>query len=235
MKPYGQFCPVAKAAELFCERWTALIIRDLAYGATRFSELQRGVPLMSPTLLSKRLKDLEAEDIIEKQKLETGRGYSYHLTEAGHEFVPMILALAEWGQRWSRRELREHEIDLGLLIWAIERAAKADALGPFDSKRKQTVVHLILSDQPQNKRLWWFLNTVEGCQLCVSDPGFEVDLYVTCTLPDIIYVIRGDLTLESALASDRLEVIGHQRMRARLKDWLNLSPIVDIKSQRRAA
>src|SRR5215510_9953586 len=106
MKHYGQFCPVAKAAELFCEKWTPLILRDLAWGATRFSELQRGVPLMSPTLLSRRLKQLEAEGIIERRPAPS-RGATYHLTRAGLEFVPVIEALGVWGQRWSRRALAD--------------------------------------------------------------------------------------------------------------------------------
>src|SRR5262245_63791734 len=112
MKSYGQFCPVAKAAELFCERWTALILRDLAWGATRFSELQRGVPLMSPTLLSRRLKQLEAEGIVERRADGKGGTPTYHLTDAGAEFVPVVEALGVWGQRWSRRQLAQGEIDL---------------------------------------------------------------------------------------------------------------------------
>ena len=153
MKSYGQFCPVAKAAELFCERWTALIIRDLAWGATRFSELQRGAPLMSPTLLSRRLKQLEAEGILERRPACHGGGSTYHLTEAGREFVPVVEALGIWGQRWSRRQLAEGEVDLGLLVWALERSVDPDAFGPG-----RTVVRLELTDQPGNKRFWWFIN-----------------------------------------------------------------------------
>src|SRR5215475_3263262 len=124
MKSYGQFCPVAKAAEIFCERWTALILRDLAAGAERFAELRRGVPLMSPTLLSRRLKQLEAEGILERRRSSGRRGFSYLLTQAGREFVPLVEGLGVWGQRWSRRGLRKGEIDLGLLIWAPERSVR---------------------------------------------------------------------------------------------------------------
>ena len=130
---YGQFCPVAKAAEVFCERWTPIILRDLAAGATRFSELRRGAPLASPTLLSRRLRQLEAEGVVERRP--AARGSTYHLTPAGAEFAPMIEALAIWGQRWSRRELARHEIDLGLLIWAMQRSVHADAFGPHEGVR----------------------------------------------------------------------------------------------------
>ena len=227
MKSYGQFCPVAKAAELFCERWTALILRDMSVGSTRFSEIQRGVPLMSPTLLSRRLKQLEAEDIIERRPAVKGRGSTYHLTASGAEFVPLVEALGVWGQRWSRRELAAGEMDLGLLIWGLERSVDATAFG-----RQRSVVHIRFTDQPPGKALWWFLNRDGGCELCVSDPGFEVDLYLACTLADMIYIYRGDLPLARAIATDRLESIGSAAARKRLADWLNLGPLSRVESQR---
>lgn len=142
MKPYGQFCPVAKAAEIFCERWTPLILRDLALGAVRFTDLQRGVPLASPTLLSHRLRQLGKEGILERRKSTSGRSWTYHLTPAGQDLVPIVLSLGVWGQKWSRRELARHELDLGLLLWALERGARPEAFG-----RQRTVVQLTLSDQ----------------------------------------------------------------------------------------
>jgi DNA-binding HxlR family transcriptional regulator len=228
MKSYGQFCPVAKAAELFCERWTALIVRDLAAGATRFSELQRGVPLMSPSLLSKRLRELEAEGVVESRQQAQGRGRSYHLTKAGQEFVPLIVGLGTWGQRWSRRQLAEGEIDLGLLIWALERSVEPTA---FD--KPQSVVRLEFTDQPEGGRLWWFINHDGDCELCLKDPGFEVDLYLAATLPDMIYIVRGDLPLARALDSGRLEAIGAAPARKALRAWLNLGPLTKVKSQHR--
>lgn len=228
MKSYGQFCPIAKASELFCERWTPLIVRDLADGATRFSELQRGVPLMSPTLLSKRLKQLEAEGVVETRPQESGRGKTYHLTAAGREFIPLVIALGTWGQRWSRRQLAEGEIDLGLLVWSLERSADATALG-----KAQSLVRIEFADQPKDKRLWWFINRDGKCELCLEDPGFEVDLYLACSLPDMIYILRGDLPLSRALSSGRLEAHGTARARRALRAWLNLNPLTKVKSQRR--
>lgn len=227
MKSYGQFCPVAKAAELFCERWTALILRELAWGSTRFSEIQRGVPLMSPTLLSRRLKQLEAEGIVERRQNGSQRGASYHLTPAGQEFVPVVEALGVWGQRWSRRQLVEGEVDLGLLIWALERSVDPRAFGAGE-----TVVRLDFTDQPDHKRLWWFVNRADGCELCVHDPGLEVDLYLACTLPDMIYIIRGDLAVSRAVAEDRLEALGETRLCKAIGSWLNLSPLAAIASVR---
>ena len=228
MKSYGQFCPVAKAAELFCERWTPLIVRDLAAGATRFSELQRGVPLMSPSLLSKRLKQLEAEGIVERRR--AGKTWTYHLTEPGAEFVPMVEALGVWGQRWSRRELAEHEADLGLLVWAMERGADGTAFG-----QARTVLRMDLTDQPKHKRHWWFVNEDGGCELCVHDPGYEVDIYLSATLFDIIYVVRGDVSLAHALSDGRLEALGPTRLTRRLGAWFNLGPVTKVASVREAA
>jgi DNA-binding HxlR family transcriptional regulator len=227
MKSYGQFCPVAKAAELFCERWTPLIVRDLATGASRFSELQRGVPLMSPTLLSRRLKQLEAEDVIERRRSPGGKSWTYHLTASGREFVPLVEALGIWGQRWSRRQLAEGEVDLGLLIWSLERGVDARALGSARS-----VVRLELTDQPAAKTLWWFVHQQGQCELCLEDPGFEVDLYLACSLVTMIRIVRGDLALDSAIAGGQLEVIGSAKARRALRPWLNLSPLAGIPSQR---
>jgi len=225
MRSYGQFCPVAKAAELFCERWTPLILRNLAMGATRFSEIHRGVPLMSPTLLTQRLRQLEEEGVVERRR--AGRNWSYHMTPAGADFVPMVLALAAWGQRWSRRQLADNEADLGLLLWMIESGASP---GAFEDG--QTVVRLEFKDQPRAKRSWWFLNRDGKCELCLKNPGFEVDLYLETTLRDMIYVVRGDLALSRALATGRLEAHGSTRMRRALSKWLNLGPHTRIKSQR---
>ena len=230
MKSYGQFCPVAKAAELFCERWTPLIIRDLAAGASRFSELQRGVPLMSPTLLSRRLKQLEAENIIERRPSSNAKGWTYHLTPAGNEFVPLVQELGVWGQRWSRRQLADGEVDLGLLVWTLERSVNAGAFGA-----RRTVVRLQLPDQPPAKGLWWFVNQDDECELCLEDPGFDVDLYLACTLPDMIYLVRGDLPLTRAIDSGKLEVVGSGRAQKTLGKWLNLSPLAKIRSRRKDA
>jgi DNA-binding HxlR family transcriptional regulator len=227
VKSYGQFCPVAKAAELFCERWTPLIVRDLATGASRFSELHRGVPLMSPTLLSRRLKQLEAEGIIERRRPSNGKTWTYHLTTAGEEFVPLVEALGVWGQRWTRRELAENEIDLGLLLWALERSVNADAFGS-----KRTVVRLQFTDQPSGKDLWWFVNKDGRSELCLDDPGFEPNLYLASTLPDMIHIIRGDILLGEAIATERLEVIGTSNARKQFASWLNVSPLARVRSQR---
>lgn len=226
MKSYGQFCPVAKAAELFCERWNALIIRDLAAGPRRFSDLKRGVPLMSPSLLSSRLKWLLDEGVVSREA-EGGRFARYMLTEAGLEFVPLVEALGIWGQRWTRRELKEHEIDLGLLVWSLESATNPTAFGT-----RRCLIRLELTDQPKAKHFWWFLNAKGKCELCIDDPGGEVNLYLACTLPDAIYLVRGDLKLTTATESQRLEILGDGWAHQAFPEWLNLSPLTQIDPAR---
>lgn len=228
MKSYGQFCPVAKAAELFCERWNALIIRDLAAGPRRFSDLQRGVPLMSPSLLSSRLKWLVDEDIVERKDMGERRP-GYALTEAGREFVPLVEALGIWGQRWTRRELKEHEIDLGLLVWSLESASNPRAFGS-----RRCLIRLELTDQTDAKRFWWFLNQKGRCELCVDDPGGDVNLYMACSLPDAIYLVRGDISPAAAMDARRLEVLGDDWALRSFTDWLNLGPLTKITSCRRS-
>ncbi|MGD9507536.1 MAG: winged helix-turn-helix transcriptional regulator [Geminicoccaceae bacterium] len=227
MRSYGQFCPVAKAAELFCERWTALIIRDLALGATRFRELQRGVPLASPTILSRRLAQLVAEGVIERRRAAEGGRWTYHLTEAGRDFVPVVMALGTWGQRWSRRALAAHEVDLGLLLWAVERGAHAEAFGPGRS-----VIELQFPEQPEHKRRWWFLNEAGRTELCVEPPGPEVDLYLRVRLTDLILIWRGDLSLRRALAEGQLEAHGARTAVRALPGWLGLSPLAHVAFRR---
>jgi DNA-binding HxlR family transcriptional regulator len=227
MRSYGQFCPIAKAAELFCERWTALILRDLAAGATRFAQLKRGVPLASPTLLSRRLKELEREGVIVRRRSDTGRVWTYHLSAAGKEFAPIIHALGVWGRRWSRRELAKREINLTLLMWALEISVRPEI---FEERR--CVVQLTFSDQPKGMEHWWFVNENGGTELCVKAPGFEVDLYLETTLADMIHLHRGDMSVASALAQQRLKAHGVGWARRALSRWLAPSVFAHVKPKR---
>lgn len=227
MRSYGQFCPISKAAEVFCERWTPLILRDLGKGVSRFSELQRGVARASPTLLSRRLRELEAEGLLERRRATSGRGWTYHLTAPGRDLIPLVHALGVWGQKWSRRELMDHELDAGLLLWAMERGSHPDAFG-----RGRSVVQLTFRERPARWRHYWFVGENGATQLCITNPGFEVDLYLTTTLRDMIYIWRGDLPLDTALSEGRLEAIGKAQARSALPRWLARSRLADVKSER---
>src|SRR5262249_24040786 len=228
VRSYNQFCPVAKAAELFCERWTALIVRDLASGERRFSDLQRGVPLASPTMLSQRLKQLEAEGVVLRRR-SGGRGSTYRLSKAGEEFVPIVMALGTWGQRWTRRALAQHEMDLGLLLWALEQGAHPECFGS-----EPTIIEIELTDQPEARRRWWFLNENGHCELCLKQPDRQAQLYVAVSLPDLIRIWRGDLSLSAGMASGRLEVHGSSRLSRAFREWLGISVLAPVRPARRA-
>lgn len=227
-KGYGQFCPVAKAAEIFCERWTALLLRELGAGSIRFSQLQRGVPLMSPSMLSRRLKELEREGVIERRE-DRSKTVSYHLTPAGSEFLPLVKAMGVWGQRWTRRKLDEGEIDYGLLLWDMERTVRCDAIASGRS-----AVQLDFTDLPADRNLWWFVGDGASTELCLKDPGFDVDLYLAVTVADMIHVWRGDLPVRRALETGRIDAHGPSRLIHALDAWLNLSPLAAVAPARSA-
>lgn len=216
MKGYGQFCPIAKAAEIFCERWTALVLRNLGAGAQRFNDIHRGVPHMSATLLTKRLRQLEVEGLVIRRRSPSGKSWTYHLTAAGAEFLPLVGALGIWGQRWTRRELETGKLDLGLLIWGLEYSVDPAAFGPG-----RHVLRLSVSDQPEHKRLYWFVCEAGALDLCVSDPGGSTDLYLDATLANLIRVYRGDVALETAMDDGRLRVDGTPKLVRRLRHWFN--------------
>ena len=226
MKSYDQFCPIAKAAAVFCERWTALLIRSIAMGSSRYSQIHRSVPLMSPSLLSKRLSQLVNEGIVERRKSASGKSWTYHLTEAGEEFVPIIKALGVWGQHWTRRELSDNEVSLEVLLWGMETGVDPMAFGP-----KTNVVQIEFTDQPANKRFWWFLNQDGYTELCIEEPGHEIVVYLTTTLRDLIYVWRGDVPVDQALIDGRLDVHGPSGCRDPLSRWLKLSHFASYKSK----
>jgi len=219
MKGYGQFCPVAKACEIFGERWTPLILRELICGSTRFNDLRRGVPLLSPTVLSDRLKALEKAGVVERRRSSTGKGLEYHLTVAGQEFKQIIHALGEWGQRWARSDFSSGELNAGLLMWYVHRNVNADEFPPG-----RTVVQFGFNDLPPAEQLFWLINSPEGVDICITDPGFQIDLCVVTHLCTLTRVWLGDLPLRKTIASGAIELHGRRDLRQKFERWFNLSP-----------
>ncbi len=220
MTRYGQFCPMAKAAEIVAERWTLLIIRELLAGSSRFNDLRRGVPLMSPALLAQRLRDLEREGVIERWTRAGARSHEYRLTRAGRALAPVVRHLGDWGARWAIGRLDAHDLDVTLLMWAMRRRVDPTAFGP-----RRVVVAFDFGDLPPGKRRWWLVNhRGREVDLCPKDPGFAVDLYVTCRLRTMVEVWIGARSLEAALRDGALELSGERDLRQRFRSWLLLSP-----------
>jgi DNA-binding HxlR family transcriptional regulator len=227
VKGYGQYCPVAKATEILNERWTLLVLRELLFGSRRFNDLRKGVPLMSPTLLSKRLKFLEESGVIERGPAQPGKGREYQPTTAGQELRPLIEMLGVWGQRWVRSRLTPDELDPGLLMWDIRRCTDAKL---FPSTR--TVVQFEFSDAAPSKRRWWLVvSAKDGVDLCLTDPGFEVDLYIVTDLRTMTALWMGDMPLRYAFDSGRIDLDGSPELRRSLRSWLQRSPFGNVPNQ----
>ncbi|WP_374597756.1 winged helix-turn-helix transcriptional regulator [Sphingosinicella sp.] len=225
---YGQFCPVAMAAEILCTRWTVVLLRELIAGSTRFNDLRRGLPRMSPALLSQRLKELEAAGIIHRQPFARDAGVSeYRLTEAGRELEPLVEAFGLWGHRWVDSELSLQRLDAPLLMWDMRRN-----LDPRPLPEQRTVVQFRYPELPADRRAWWLMiEPGAEIDLCSVDPGFDVDLYVSTDLRTMTAIWMGHDTVAAAVEEDRLHLTGDRRLTANMHIWLGLSPFAKLGAE----
>ncbi|MCZ6532600.1 MAG: helix-turn-helix domain-containing protein [SAR324 cluster bacterium] len=217
-KGYGQFCPVAKAAEIFAERWTPLVLRELLAGSRRFNDLRRGVPLMSQSMLAQRLRELEWAGIVERRQGTGKRGADYHLTPAGEELRPVIEQLGTWGYRWAQSDLKDEDLDAGLLMWDMQRRNHLDRLPP-----RRVVVHFRFHDAGRGKSFWWLVLEPGEVDLCLKPPGYQIDLTVECDVRTMVLVWLGDLSLAEAQRSHSLRLEGPRPLREGLPRWLALT------------
>ena len=215
MRGYHQFCPVARGAEIFAERWTPLIIRELSTGSCTFSDLIHGIPRIPRSLLSQRLSSLERHGVIDRRPKREG-GHEYVLAPAGEELIPVIQALGRWGHKWAAQNLREEDLDPDLLMWFLRRRIRVDNL-PED----RIVIEFQL-DGRRGRRYWLVLRRPD-VDLCFSDPGFATDLVVTGSTSLLAKVYLGVVPLTEALRNDELEVAGRTAHRRAFKDWIGIS------------
>ena len=217
---YRQFCPVAMAAEILSKRWTLLVLRELIAGSTRFNELRRGVPRMSPTLLSARLKELEASGILRILVDSAGPGQNeYSLTESGRDLAAVIESVGVWGQRWIEADLSLDNLDPALLMWDMRRNLNTSPLPDARS-----VINFIYSDLPDSQKNWWLIVEPTGSvDLCYVDPGFEVDLFVTSDLRSMTAIWLGLSTVGKAVAEGKVYLDGDQAIASHMQQWLGLS------------
>lgn len=208
---YRQFCPVAKAMELFDERWTLLIVRELVLGSEHFNELRRGLPRMSPTLLSKRLHQLTVAGIVERT--EIGSDVRYVLTPAGRELQPVVEALGAWGAQWTGR-LGDQDLDPKLLMWDMHRCVDRTVVPDI-----RTVVQFTFPGTARGSRGWWIVIAPDDVDVCDQDPGFEVTVRVTADLRALTEIWRGELEWAQALRSGAVVIDGPVEVRRRLPTW----------------
>ena len=223
---YGQFCPIAKATEIIGEKWTILIIRELLMGGSRFSELQRGMSLMSPTILSKRLESLTQHGLVVKKKIPGQRGYEYFPTESCKELLPVIRSLGEWGMRWAHANLNERDYDVELLMLYIKRSIVPDKL-----VGKQTVIRFHFTDIKVHPN-WWLVVKGDDVDLCVNDPGRDVDVYFTTSVKSLADIWMGDNTYRKAIKDGHLKVIGNKTLTRNITAWMSNSLFADLPSAR---
>lgn len=216
MKGYGQFCPVAKAAEIFAERWTPILLRDLLKGPRRFSELHQGAPRMSQSVLAQRLKSLERQGIVARRPGPAGKGWEYYLTPAGEEFGEVVEHLGEWGMRHSIDKLSPDDLDPGFLMWAIEGHLHIDTL-----PEQRVVVQVDFRDRPREH--WWLVLERPTVELCLEDHGFEPDLFVTADLRSMTEVYLGRRRLTQAMEAGLVEIDGPRSLVRAFPRWLGVS------------
>lgn len=218
---YKQFCPVAMASEVLCTRWTLVLLRELIAGSTRFNDLRRGVPKMSPTLLSQRLKELEQADIIKRTPVRSEKGiFEYTLTDSGQDVRSVIEAVGFWGQKWVESSLSLENLDPSLLMWDMRRNLNAD---PLPDER--CVIQFLYSDLPASKKNWWLVIEPDGeVDLCWADPGFDTDLYVTTDLRTMTAIWMGVETVSKAKRDNNFTLVGDRHLAKTMQTWLGLSP-----------
>ncbi|MDP9333484.1 MAG: helix-turn-helix transcriptional regulator [Actinomycetota bacterium] len=217
MNKYGQYCPISRSAELLGDRWTLHIVRDLLTGTTRFNELVRGNPGLSRALLSRRLDHLERAGVIAHDS-----DGSYQLTPAGRDLQPIVFGLAEWGARWAFGEPDPAELDPDLLLWWLHRRLDARTLpGP------RFVIYVHFRDEP--KRYWIVVE--DEASLCLSDPGFDVDLTLHSELSTLYRTYLGHQTLSDAFRLGQLDLSGSNAATKSFIDAFQPSPVAAIVAE----
>lgn len=214
---YKQFCPIAKASELLGDKWTFLVIRELISGGHRFNELQRGLGHISPSLLSSRLRQLEDEGIIERKKIKGQQGYEYYLTQPGKEVLPIINELGRWGMKWARDQIDDEELDIELLMLHLARSVNPEKLTGNES-----IIHFKFNDLKKLQD-WWIIVKGQEVDVCLEDPGKEVDVWLTTDVRTMMEVWMGDRSYQSAIKQDKLKIVGPTSMTKNISKWMSNS------------
>ena len=220
MSSYGQFCPVAKAMELLDERWTILVVRELLEGSRHFNDIRRGVPRMSPALLSKRLQTLARAGLVERS--EAAGRTSYTLTPCGKELHDVVQAIGAWGVRWIP-EMGDEELDPQLLLWDIHRKVPIDKW-----PRERTVLEFRLSNAAGKASSWWLVVADGHAEICDFDPGYDVAATMSCTLRALTEIWRGDVSWSHALLDGSVSIDAPSRVRKAVPTWIGQSQLAAV-------
>lgn len=214
---YGQFCPVSMASEILCSRWTTLVVRELLCGSTRFNDLRRGLPKMSPALLSKRLKELQRAGVITVSR-KTSSSVEYHLSEAGEELRSLIMGLGNWAQHWMESRLSLKNLDPSLLMWDMRRSIDVKLL-----PERRCTIQFLYPELSRSQKSWWLVVDGGVVDLCNFDPGHQLDLLVTSSLRSMTAIWMGLTTIKKESDSRQLEIDGDPSLANSMQQWLGLS------------
>ena len=223
MTSYGQFCPIAKASEVLGERWVLLIVRELLLGSHRFSEFQRALSRISPTLLTRRLKQLEQAGIVVRKQPPGHKAHEYFLTPAGRELAPLVEQLGKWGMRWARGRLSDEELDVEFLMWDIQRRLETGSLPDGET------VLCFIFEETVELRSWWLVVRNDEVDLCTENPGKDVDLYINTGLRQLVEVWEGDIDIKTALRQGLISTSGNSRLARDMPEWLGINPYAGIR------
>lgn len=212
-------CPANKAAELIGDAWTLQILRSMMFGATRYSDLQQAIPRISPAVLSGRLKTMAEKGLIVRREATGGRSVSYRLTASGRELRPVIRYMANWGLRWASRNIKERDVDIGALMWDLHRSLRVRELPDCE-----TVIEITLRGVPRFSR-WWITAKGHRVGLWPDNPGKDVDIYLACTLGDLIALWQGRVGVREALSAERLTMVGRSDLTRTIDNWFPVSPV----------
>ena len=223
---YGQICPVSKTAELLGERWTLLIIRELVLGTTRFNDFQRALSQISPTLLTKRLNQLQEAGLVIRKTIPDQRRIEYWPTAACKELESIILGLGEWGMRWARGQMNDEELDVEMLMFDLQRRIDATQL-----PGGRTVIKFVFRGLPKFGN-WWVVIEPNGTRtLCVHNPWVPVDLEIVSDLRTMSHVWAGDMDLRTAKETGRVEYKGDPVLIRTISSWLRPGTFAHIRPQ----
>ncbi len=219
----GSLCPAMASAEILGDKWTLLLLREMFLGTTRFSGFQKAIPRISPSILSKRLKTLEAAEIIVRKAAPTGQATEYNLTHSGRELGPIVENMAIWGMRWRKRSIAAQDCDVGGFMWDFHRTLNTEGLPDGE-----TVILVQISDRT-DLNTWWVVANGDAVDLCPTDPGHEVDVYLTATLATLIALWLGDLSVRDATEEKTVFLDGPRHLINTAQDWMAQSPLVGVR------
>jgi DNA-binding HxlR family transcriptional regulator len=212
---FGQFCPIAKATEIIGEKWMILILREVLMGSTRFNELQRGLSMISPAVLSKRLSSAVDYGLILKKKLPGQKGYEYLPTKAAKELLPIFIELGNWGMRWTREHLTENDFDVDFLLLYLQRSIQ-----PENLPGTETTIRFSFTDL-EHQPNWWILVRNDEVDVCTIDPGREVDIYFTCSAKCMSDIWMGETSYKKEIANKNLKLVGPRVLTRNVTDWMS--------------